>query len=163
MRPAFLRSSEAAAHGCRFCARREVWSPPYRPNRRHRKETGLPALKTLVHDILDSMPKPLRFCLMCGESRSEAEIRRGYYGGGHMRKSMIIGLGTLSAGLVTTFASMDRVRSAIGRLRRRNQRRPLPSAAGPQPVNTSSARDHEQSVAPSGLERTTSESAATGA
>ena len=81
-----------------------------------------------------------------------------------MRKSMIIGLGTLSAGLVTTFASMDRVRSAIGRLRRRNQRRPLPSAAGPQPVNTSSStRDHEQSVAPSGLERPTSESAATGA
>ena len=80
-----------------------------------------------------------------------------------MRKSMIIGLGALSAGLVTTFASMDRVRSSIGRLRRRNQRRPLPSATGPQPVNTSSARDHEQSVAPSGLERPTSESAATGA
>jgi hypothetical protein len=80
-----------------------------------------------------------------------------------MRKSMIIGLGAMSAGLVTTFASMDWVRSSIGRLRRRNQRERLPSAGGPQPVNTSSGRDREQSVAPSGLERPTSESAATGA
>jgi hypothetical protein len=81
-----------------------------------------------------------------------------------MRKSMLIGLGALSAGVVTTFASMDRVRSSIGRLRRRNQR--SPSAAGPQPVNTSSGRDQEQSVAPSGvapsgLEHPASESAAT--
>ena len=72
-----------------------------------------------------------------------------------MRKSMMIGLGALSAGLLTAFA-------AIGR-RKWKQAKGRPPAAGPQPVKTSSGRDHEPHDDSSEVERRTSESAAAGA
>lgn len=67
-----------------------------------------------------------------------------------MRKSTMIGLCALSAGLLTTFATFGR--------RKWKQRE-----GGPQAVRASSGRDHEQDVRSSEVERRTSESAAAGA
>jgi hypothetical protein len=67
-----------------------------------------------------------------------------------MRKSTMIGLGALSVGLFTTFATMGR--------RKWKQRQ-----GGPQGVSASSRRDHEQDVHSSEVERRASESAAAGA
>lgn len=69
-----------------------------------------------------------------------------------MRKSMMIGLGALSAGLLTAFATVGR--------RKWKQGKGRPSAAGPQPVKTSSGPDHERHDGSSEVERRTSESAA---
>jgi hypothetical protein len=97
---------------------------------------------------------------MCGVSRRAGRSVEAVAEEVHVRKSMIIGLSALSAGIVTSFASMEPVRRSIGRLRQRSQRSRLRSAAGPQSVNTSSARDHEQRVASSGLDQPASEPAA---
>ena len=70
--------------------------------------------------------------------------------GGRMRKWTMIGLGALSAGLFTTFATFGR--------RKWKQRQ-----GRAQGVRASSGRDHEQDVRSSEVERRTSESTAAGA